>query len=348
MTRDHVTRLALDRWRPTGRLARHVHLCVVDNDSHFRREFGHETYARSPGSRPLLAVAISGCTLAVVGRRRPRRRSWPAFYPLQFVAERVGGDRVQVTNLARPGAEPHDLELSPRQVGEHRRGRPGALPARVPAGGRRGGRPRIPGMRSTWRRWCRCSTRRRRSARRTRTTRRRTATRTRTSGSTRPGWPPSRPRSRTSWPSSTRTTRPTYRTRAAELGTELGQLDREFADGLQQLPAARDRRQPRRVRLPRRPVRPAADSRSPGCRRRWSPPRSTWPRRRTRPSSVGATTIFFETLVSPQVAEAVATRSAPRPPCSIRSRGSNRARPGTTFRSCGPTWPRCARRWAAT
>ncbi|HET8684637.1 MAG TPA: metal ABC transporter substrate-binding protein [Micromonosporaceae bacterium] len=38
------------------------------------------------------------------------------FYPLQFVAEQVGGDAVAVTNLAKPGAEPHDLELSPRQV----------------------------------------------------------------------------------------------------------------------------------------------------------------------------------------------------------------------------------------
>ncbi|MFF3869195.1 metal ABC transporter substrate-binding protein [Micromonospora sp. NPDC001898] len=41
-----------------------------------------------------------------------------AFYPLQFVAERVGGDAVRVTNLTKPGAEPHDLELTPRQVGE--------------------------------------------------------------------------------------------------------------------------------------------------------------------------------------------------------------------------------------
>jgi zinc transport system substrate-binding protein len=41
-----------------------------------------------------------------------------AFYPLQFVAERVGGDAVQVTNLAKPGAEPHDLELNPGQVGQ--------------------------------------------------------------------------------------------------------------------------------------------------------------------------------------------------------------------------------------
>ncbi|MBY8875201.1 metal ABC transporter substrate-binding protein [Micromonospora sp. PLK6-60] len=41
-----------------------------------------------------------------------------AFYPLQFLAERVGGDAVRVTNLAKPGAEPHDLELNPRQVGQ--------------------------------------------------------------------------------------------------------------------------------------------------------------------------------------------------------------------------------------
>ncbi|MCW3845046.1 metal ABC transporter substrate-binding protein [Micromonospora yasonensis] len=41
-----------------------------------------------------------------------------AFYPLQFLAERVGGDAVTVTNLVKPGAEPHDLELHPRQVGQ--------------------------------------------------------------------------------------------------------------------------------------------------------------------------------------------------------------------------------------
>lgn len=39
-----------------------------------------------------------------------------AFYPLQFVAEKVGGDAVSVTNLAKPGAEPHDLELNADQV----------------------------------------------------------------------------------------------------------------------------------------------------------------------------------------------------------------------------------------
>ena len=36
-----------------------------------------------------------------------------SFYPLQFVAERVGGDQVSVSNLTPAGAEPHDLELTP-------------------------------------------------------------------------------------------------------------------------------------------------------------------------------------------------------------------------------------------
>jgi len=39
-----------------------------------------------------------------------------AFYPFEFVAERVGGDQVAVTNLTAPGVEPHDLELTPQQV----------------------------------------------------------------------------------------------------------------------------------------------------------------------------------------------------------------------------------------
>lgn len=39
-----------------------------------------------------------------------------AFYPLYEAAQRVGGDRVRVTNLTPAGSEPHDLELNSRQV----------------------------------------------------------------------------------------------------------------------------------------------------------------------------------------------------------------------------------------
>ncbi|MCU7728754.1 metal ABC transporter substrate-binding protein [Actinoplanes sp. KI2] len=51
---------------------------------------------------------FSGGRLAVV----------TAFYPLQFLSERIGGDMVTVTNLTKPGAEPHDVELNPRQVAQ--------------------------------------------------------------------------------------------------------------------------------------------------------------------------------------------------------------------------------------
>jgi zinc transport system substrate-binding protein len=40
-----------------------------------------------------------------------------AAYPFGWLAEQVGGPDVKVTGLVKPGAEPHDIELTPRQVG---------------------------------------------------------------------------------------------------------------------------------------------------------------------------------------------------------------------------------------
>ncbi|WP_435198968.1 metal ABC transporter substrate-binding protein [Janibacter sp. GS2] len=40
------------------------------------------------------------------------------FYPLEYAASQVGGEYVDVSNLTRPGAEPHDLELTPQQTAE--------------------------------------------------------------------------------------------------------------------------------------------------------------------------------------------------------------------------------------
>ncbi|MGY1600946.1 metal ABC transporter substrate-binding protein [Geodermatophilus sp. SYSU D00815] len=39
------------------------------------------------------------------------------FYPLEWAAQRIGGDRVAVSSLTPPGGEPHDLELTPQDVG---------------------------------------------------------------------------------------------------------------------------------------------------------------------------------------------------------------------------------------
>lgn len=40
------------------------------------------------------------------------------FYPIAEAASRVGGEEVEVVNLTPAGTEPHDLELTPRQVGQ--------------------------------------------------------------------------------------------------------------------------------------------------------------------------------------------------------------------------------------
>ena len=68
----------------------------------------------------LLAAALGAATLTGCSDPPPSAdgplRVLASFYPLQFVAERVGGGRVTVDNLTPPGAEPHDLELAPQDV----------------------------------------------------------------------------------------------------------------------------------------------------------------------------------------------------------------------------------------
>ena len=39
-----------------------------------------------------------------------------SFYPMEYLAEQIGGDHVNVTTLTEPGQEPHDLELSAKQT----------------------------------------------------------------------------------------------------------------------------------------------------------------------------------------------------------------------------------------
>jgi zinc transport system substrate-binding protein len=83
------------------------------------------TLQRSARLTLTLAVTASALVLAgcagqdgAAGDGDARVQVMASFYPLQFVAQGVGGDRVEVGSLTPPGAEPHDLELSPAQVGE--------------------------------------------------------------------------------------------------------------------------------------------------------------------------------------------------------------------------------------
>jgi zinc transport system substrate-binding protein len=65
---------------------------------------------------PLLMVAGCGTNGNASATKEERRSVVAAFYPLEFVAERVGGNTVDVRNLTPPGSEPHDVELSARDV----------------------------------------------------------------------------------------------------------------------------------------------------------------------------------------------------------------------------------------
>ena len=65
----------------------------------------------------LVAAACAGTGSAGRPTSTPGQlRIVAAFYPLQFIAQRVAGEHAAVVNLTQPGAEPHDLELTPRQV----------------------------------------------------------------------------------------------------------------------------------------------------------------------------------------------------------------------------------------
>ncbi|WP_320066677.1 metal ABC transporter substrate-binding protein [Micromonospora sp. RTGN7] len=80
--------------------------------------FRRPTRALAAATALVALCAVTGCAEDGAGADPQRVDVAAAFYPLQFVVERVGGDAVRVTNLTKPGAEPHDLELTPGQVGE--------------------------------------------------------------------------------------------------------------------------------------------------------------------------------------------------------------------------------------
>ena len=63
-----------------------------------------------------LALVLSGCGRASTGAAALTVVT--GAYPFAFVAQQVGGESVDVVNLTPPGGEPHDLELSPRQVAQ--------------------------------------------------------------------------------------------------------------------------------------------------------------------------------------------------------------------------------------
>jgi zinc transport system substrate-binding protein len=69
---------------------------------------------------PLAGLLAAGALAACGGDDSPTADGdvdvVAAFYPLAFAAEQVGGGQVDVSNLTPAGQEPHDLELSPSDI----------------------------------------------------------------------------------------------------------------------------------------------------------------------------------------------------------------------------------------
>jgi zinc transport system substrate-binding protein len=64
-----------------------------------------------------LAASAAGCSASSGEQGADQRlQVVAAFYPLAFAAEQIGDGRVEVSNLTPPGTEPHDLEVSPGDV----------------------------------------------------------------------------------------------------------------------------------------------------------------------------------------------------------------------------------------
>jgi zinc transport system substrate-binding protein len=85
---------------------------IDDNDTHSQ---GRGTV----GAVRLLTTLIAAAFLAGCGgtdEADDRQTVVAGFYPLAWAAERIGGQDFRVVNLTPAGAEPHDLELSPRDV----------------------------------------------------------------------------------------------------------------------------------------------------------------------------------------------------------------------------------------
>jgi zinc transport system substrate-binding protein len=68
----------------------------------------------------IVALALSACGVVKADSQSKTGTDALAvvasFYPLQFATEQIGGAHVVVTSLTKPGAEPHDIELTPRDV----------------------------------------------------------------------------------------------------------------------------------------------------------------------------------------------------------------------------------------
>ncbi|MSQ13067.1 MAG: ABC transporter substrate-binding protein [Dehalococcoidia bacterium] len=64
----------------------------------------------------LLGFALGACSSNAPAAGTAKVSVVTTIYPLEFLARRIGGDRVDVVNMVPPGVEPHDWEPSPKDI----------------------------------------------------------------------------------------------------------------------------------------------------------------------------------------------------------------------------------------
>ncbi|REK90295.1 zinc ABC transporter substrate-binding protein [Streptomyces inhibens] len=86
----------------------------------------HISTAAVAGASVLGLLALSACSPSGSTHTADGKLKVTAsFYPMEFLAQQIGGKHVEVSDLTKPGVEPHDLELTPQQTG--RLGESGAI-----------------------------------------------------------------------------------------------------------------------------------------------------------------------------------------------------------------------------
>ncbi|GLW53121.1 metal ABC transporter substrate-binding protein [Kitasatospora phosalacinea] len=63
-----------------------------------------------------LLLSACGGVSSAAGKDGGKLEVVASFYPMEFLTRQIGGEHVKVTDLTAPGVEPHDLELTAKQV----------------------------------------------------------------------------------------------------------------------------------------------------------------------------------------------------------------------------------------
>jgi zinc transport system substrate-binding protein len=83
-----------------------------------RRSGGHRSGSLLAGALAagLSLAGLTACGSDSSGSDGGKPSVVTSFYPLQYVTERIAGDTISISSLTKPGAEPHGLELTPKDI----------------------------------------------------------------------------------------------------------------------------------------------------------------------------------------------------------------------------------------